>query len=130
MKIIGYTTGTYDLFHAGHVEFLKKAKALCDILIVGCTDDDLGFKEKGKRPIIPIYDRMKVVESCKYVDMVIIHDGSTKEEMCEQLGFSVVFIGSDWYGHDSYKNLEKIVKVVYLPYTKSISSTKIREKLS
>ena len=71
---IGYTTGTYDLFHDGHVEFLKNAKSLCDRLVVGVTNDELGFQEKGKRPILNLNQRMKIVGACRYVDLVVEHN--------------------------------------------------------
>lgn len=131
--MIGYTTGTYDLFHDGHVEFLKNAKSLCSYLIVGVTNDELGFNEKGKKPILNLNQRMKIVGACKYVDMVIEHNnvGGDKVEPWNRLKFDYVFIGDDWKDDKSYTELKnKIpVKVIFLPYTKSVSSTQIRNSL-
>ena len=64
--IIGYTTGVYDLFHVGHVNLLRNAKALCDKLIVGVTVDEL-VMYKNKKSVIPYNERIEVVKSCRYV---------------------------------------------------------------
>lgn len=130
---LGYTTGTYDLFHHGHVEFLKKARSLCDRLVVGVTNDDLGYAEKGKRPIIPLDQRMSVVASCRYADVVVEHNdlGGDKVEPWKKLGFDVVFVGDDWKDNITYRELpSKIpVRVIFLPYNPMVSSTEIRQKL-
>ena len=65
--VIGYTSGVYDLFHIGHLNLLKNAKAMCDKLIVGVTTDNL-VTYKGKHAIIPFEDRLEIVRSIKYVD--------------------------------------------------------------
>lgn len=132
--IIGYTTGTYDLFHYGHVEFLKKAKSMCDKLIVGVTSDELGFEEKNKYPIISIQNRIKVIESCKYVDLVVVHNDKNGDKITpyKKFKFDYVFIGDDYTNDPSYTELNKFipVKVIFLPYTNTISSSKIREKIN
>ena len=69
--IIGYTTGVFDLFHAGHVRILKKAKSLCDKLIVGASTDRLVKKYKNKYPVLKHKERIEVVKSIKYVDYVV-----------------------------------------------------------
>lgn len=70
-SIIGYTTGVFDLFHIGHLNLLKKARAKCDYLIVGVTTDSLCKKIKGKKPIIPFKERIKIISSIKYVNKAI-----------------------------------------------------------
>lgn len=132
--VIGYTAGVYDLFHVGHVNLLRNAKGLCDRLVVGVTVDEL-VKYKGKEAIIPFEDRIEVVRACKYVDVVVPQEDMDKVKMCKKLNASYLFVGDDWYDTDKWedyeKELEKInCKVVYFPYTKSISSTKIRECLN
>ena len=73
-KIIGYTTGVYDMFHIGHLNILKRAKAQCDYLIVGVTTDELCFSRKNKYPIINQDERLQIIESIKYVDKAVFQD--------------------------------------------------------
>ena len=129
---IGYTTGVYDLFHIGHLTLLKNAKALCDKLIVGVTVDELVLY-KGKHAMIPYSDRAEIVRSIKYVDAVVPQYDMDKLLACKKLGASV-FVGDDWYGTEKWKKYEEEfakegIKIIYFPYTKGISSTKITEAL-
>ena len=131
--VIGYTAGVYDLFHIGHLNLLKNCKGLCDYLVVGVTTDDL-VTYKGKKAFIPFEDRLEIVRSIKYVDAVVPQDNMDKITMCRKLGASFLFVGDDWYDTDKWKKYEKEaekygIKVVYFPYTKGISSTKINEAL-
>lgn len=131
--IIGYTAGVYDLFHIGHLNLLKNAKGMCDKLIVGVTTDNL-VTYKGKRAMIPFEDRMEIVRSIKYVDAVVPQDDMDKLAMCKKLGAKLLFVGDDWYGTEKWKKYEEEftaagIKIVYFPYTKGISSTKITEAL-
>ncbi len=131
--IIGYTTGVYDLFHVGHLNLLKNAKGMCDKLVVGVTVDEL-VEYKGKRSMIPFEDRIEIVRSCKYVDAAVPQYDMDKLEACKKLGASILFVGDDWYGTDKWKAYEKEfenngIKIVYFPYTKGISSTKITQAL-
>lgn len=132
--IIGYTTGVFDLFHIGHLNLLKNAKGMCDKLIVGVTVDEL-VQYKGKNAMIPFEDRLEIVRSCRYVDAVIPQYDMNKLETCKKLGASFLFVGDDWYGTEKWQNYEKDftannIKIVYFPYTKGISSTKITEALN
>ncbi len=131
--IIGYTAGVYDLFHIGHLNLLKNAKGMCDKLIVGVTTDNL-VVYKGKQSMIPFEDRLEIVRSIKYVDAVVPQDNMDKLSMCKKLGAAYLFVGDDWYGTEKWKNYEKEfekegIKIIYFPYTKGISSTKITEAL-
>lgn len=131
--VIGYTSGVYDLFHIGHLNLLKNAKGMCDKLIVGVTTDDL-VTYKGKKAFIPFEDRIEIVRSIKYVDAAIPQENMDKVTMCKKLNASILFVGDDWYDTDKWKCYEKElsennVKVVYFPYTKGVSSTKISEAL-
>ena len=69
--IIGYTSGVYDLFHVGHLNLLRRAKSMCDRLIVGVSSDELVRKIKKKSTIIPFDERINIVQSIKFVDMTI-----------------------------------------------------------
>lgn len=131
--LIGYTAGVYDLFHIGHLNLLKNAKAMCDKLVVGVTTDDL-VSYKGKKAMIPFEDRIEIVRSIKYVDAVVPQSDMDKLTMCKKLGAQILFVGDDWYGTEKWKKYEEEFKqagiqIVYFPYTKGISSTLITKTL-
>jgi glycerol-3-phosphate cytidylyltransferase len=131
--VIGYTAGVFDLFHIGHVNILRSAKALCDHLIVGVTVDEL-VKYKGKRAVIPFAERIEVVRSCKHVDVAVPQDSMDKMDAFHRYKFDIMIVGDDWYNSDKWKTFDsqfkKIgVKIIYIPYTKSTSSTLINETL-
>jgi len=132
--VIGYTTGVYDLFHIGHLNMLKNAKGMVDKLIVGVTVDEL-VQYKGKNAMIPFADRIELVRSCKYVDAAVPQYDMDKLTACKKLGATYLFVGDDWYNTDKWNEYEKTfknagIKIIYFPYTKSISSTKIQEALN
>ena len=131
--IVGYTTGVYDLFHIGHLNLLRNAKSMCDKLIVGVTTDELVLY-KFKRAVIPFSERLEIVRSIRYVDVVIPQETMDKLEAWEKLRFDVMFVGDDWYQNDKWKDFEGQfslvgVKIVYFPYTKGTSSTVLNEAL-
>lgn len=131
--VIGYTTGVFDMFHIGHLNLLKNAKGMCDKLIVGVTVDEL-VSYKNKKAIIPFEERIEIVRSIKYVDAAIPQYDLNKVLMCKKLKASYLFVGDDWYDSDNWKKYEnelkkENVKVIYFPYTKSISSSLLREKI-
>tara|TARA_B100000941_G_C28189818_1_gene391345 strand:+ start:22 stop:429 length:408 start_codon:yes stop_codon:yes gene_type:complete len=127
--IIGYTAGVFDLFHVGHVNMLKTARGLCDKLIVAVSSDEL-VSYKNKKSVICFEDRKAVVESCKYVDLVVGQYDLDKYNAYKKLKFDIIFVGDDWYQKDQWIDLEKRIspsKVIFIPYTKSISSTRINK---
>jgi len=131
---IGYTTGVFDMFHIGHLNLLKNAKGMCDKLIVGVTVDEL-VQYKGKNAMIPFEDRIELVRSCKYVDVAVPQYNMDKLTACKKMGASILFVGDDWYETEKWKKYEgefsqEGIKIIYFPYTKGISSTKINENLS
>ena len=131
--IIGYTTGVFDLFHIGHLTLLKNAKGMCDKLVVGVTVDEL-VNYKGKTAMIPFEDRIEIVRSCRYVDAAIPQYDMDKLKVCKELGASILFVGDDWYGTDKWSSYEdelkkEEIKIVYFPYTRGVSSTKITQAL-
>lgn len=133
-KIIGYTTGVFDMFHIGHLNILKNAKARCDFLIVGVSTDEVVKSYKNHLPIIPFEERFEIVSAIKYVDKVVPQTSMNKMDAYEKLKFDVLFHGSDWKGSDMYNKIiedfSKIgVDVVFLPHTEGTSSTMLREKL-
>jgi glycerol-3-phosphate cytidylyltransferase len=133
-KIIGYTTGVFDMFHIGHLNILKRAKEQCDYLIVGVSTDEVVEEYKKKTPIIKFEERIAIVEAIKYVDEVVPQTTMDKMEAWKQLKFDVMFHGSDWKGSDMYNHIiEKFnnvgVKVIFLPHTEGVSSTLLTEVL-
>lgn len=133
-KVIGYTTGVFDLFHIGHLNILKKAKEHCDYLIVGVSTDELVHKYKNKTPVIPYDERKSIVSSIKYVDEVVPQENRDKFLAWENIRFDVMFVGDDWKGNELFNEVEKKLnnvgaKVVYFPYTQGTSSTILTKKL-
>ena len=130
---IGYTTGVFDMFHIGHLNILKRAKAMCDYLIVGVSTDEVVQEYKHKSPVIPFEDRLAIVEAIKYVDKAIPQTTMDKMVAYKELHFDALFHGSDWKDSTMYDEIEKSfsaigVDVVFLPHTDGSSSTLIRDK--
>lgn len=131
--IIGYTTGVFDLFHIGHLRLLKNAKSMCDRLVVGVTVDEL-VSYKGKKSVIPFEERIEIISSIKYVDAAIPQYEINKIDMLDKIKFDILFVGDDWYGDLNWESMEEKlskdnVKVIYFPYFKGQSSTKINSIL-
>lgn len=131
---IGYTTGVYDLFHIGHLNLLKNAKEHCDYLIVGITVDEL-VAYKGATAVIPFEERCEIVRAIRYVDQVVPQTDLDKVKAWEQYHFDVLFVGDDWKGSPNWVRYEqqlaeKNADVVYFPYTKGTSSSKLRDVLN
>ena len=132
---IGFTDGVYDMFHVGHLNMIREAKKHCDYLIVGVHSDEIVEGYKNRKTVINENDRREIVEAIRYVDKAVINRTRDKLELFREHNFDVVFIGDDWKGTERWNNFEKIlgqvgVAVEYIPYTKGISTTQIREKLS
>ena len=125
--IIGYLSGTFDLFHVGHLNLLRRAKQQCDYLIVGVHDSG---KWKGKETFIPLSERKAIVAACKYVDKVVDSCREDSDAWYEW-HYDRLFVGSDYKGTERFNRYEdffkdKGVEIIYFPYTQSTSSTIIR----
>lgn len=132
---IGYTDGVYDLFHVGHLNMIRKAKEMCDYLIVGVHSDEIVESYKHRKTIINENDRREIVGAIKEVDKAVINSTRDKLELWNLYHFDVVFIGDDWKGTERWNIFEKQlasvgVSVVYVHYTEGISTTQIRKKMS
>lgn len=130
---IVYTAGTWDLFHIGHLNILKRSKALGDKLIVAVSTDELVASYKKDRPIISFRDRCEIVKSCIYVDKIVKQEKLLDPEQLKEWNVDILTIGDDWQnkyleGLEWAKNQPNI-KVVYLPYTTEISSTLIKKRV-
>lgn len=125
---IGYLSGTFDLFHVGHLNLLIRAKQQCDYLIVGVHSSGAW---KGKETFIPFEERKTIVGACKYVDKVV-ESCAEDSDAWYLWRYDLLFVGSDYKGTERFKKYEKFfadkgVEIVYFPYTKSTSSTQIRK---
>ncbi len=136
---IGYTCGVYDLFHVGHLNLFERCKKACDYLIVGVCDDEYVRQVKNKEPVINEKDRTRIVNALKVVDEAHIIDTQTtidKMLALEKFNYNVLFVGDDWKGSPRFIETEKQfkengidVEIVFLPYTKEVSTSKLREEL-
>lgn len=130
---IGYLSGTFDLFHIGHLNLLRRAKQYCDYLVVGVHQD---ASHKGKEAFIPYEERVEIVRNIKYVDKVIPSEKEDSDVYAKNIvHYDFLFVGTDYKGTERFNRYEsffadKGVEIVYLPYTKETNSTQLREALS
>ena len=129
-RIVGYLSGTFDLFHIGHLNIIRRAKEQCDYLIVGVSTDELVRRDKNKTPVIPYEERAAIVAALKYVDRVVPQPDKNKLGAWEKYRFNKMFVGDDWKGTDTWNRFEEQfrplgVEIVYLPHTDGISSTQL-----
>ena len=119
------TYGTFDLLHYGHINILKRAKSLGDYLIVGLSSDE--FNElKGKKSVMSYEERKEILENIRYVDKVIKESNwEQKVDDIIKYNIDVFVIGDDWEGKFDF--LKEYCEVVYLPRTKGISTTLLKE---
>lgn len=124
-KVLTY--GTFDLIHRGHINILKRAKALGDYLIVGISSDEFNAL-KGKKSYYTFEERKFILEAIRYVDLVIKEDHwEQKKSDIKEHGIDVFVMGDDWEG--KFDELKELCEVVYLPRTENISTTKIKNDL-
>ena len=135
--MIVYTGGTFDLFHAGHVNFLRKCSDIGDT-IVSLNTDEFIEEYKGKPPVCSYEERKQVLEACIYVHAVVPNSGGVDSKIAIlSVMPDIVVIGSDWARKDYYKQMqftqdwldEKGIGLAYIPYTKGISTTKSKGRL-
>ena len=127
---IGYLSGTFDLFHIGHLNLLRRAKQACDYLIVGVHESGAW---KGKETFIPFEERKEIIGACKYVDKVV-QSFPEDSDAWDEWHYDKLFVGSDYKGSERFNRYERILKdkgveIIYLPYTLSTSSTQIRKTI-
>ena len=123
------TYGTFDLLHYGHINLLKRAKALGDYLIVALSTDEFNAL-KGKKAYHNYETRKMMLEAVRYVDLVIPEDNwEQKKDDVKKYFVDTVVMGSDWAGSDRFDYLKDYCEVVYLPRTEGVSTTKIKQEL-
>ena len=127
-KKVVITYGTFDMFHIGHLNLLKRAKELGDYLIVAVSTDE--FNElKGKKTLIPYKQRVEIVKAIRYVDLVIPETSwEQKIEDVRKYNVDIFVIGEDWKGKFDF--LKEFCQVIYLPRTKGVSTTQLKKSLS
>ncbi len=124
------TYGTFDLLHYGHINLLKRAKELGDYLIVALSTDAFNWEEKQKKCYFTYEQRKALLESIRYVDLVIPEESwEQKKTDVKEYNIDVFVIGDDWTGKFDFLE-EEGVEVVYLPRTPEISTTKIKKELN
>ena len=131
--IIGYLSGTFDLFHIGHLNLLRRAKQHCDYLVVGVHKD---ASHKGKNAFIPYEERVEIIRSIGYVDKVIPSEPEDCDIYIKDIvKYDRLFVGSDYKGTERFNRYEaffadKDVEIIYFPYTQGTSSTQLRDALA
>lgn len=128
---VGYLSGTFDLFHIGHLNLLKRAKEYCDYLVVGVHESG---KWKGKDTFVSFENRVEIVKSIKYVDKVI-PSFTEDSDAYESVKYDYLFVGSDYKGTERFNKYEQFfkdkgVQIIYFPYTKDVSSTELRDQIN
>ena len=136
-----YTGGTFDLFHSGHVNLLKKCREVAGdygSVIVSLNTDAFIKEYKGKPPVCSDEERKAVLLACRYVDHVVMNVGGQDSKIAIELAEpDYIVIGSDWAKKDYYAQMgfdqdwldERGIGLVYVPYTKEISSTDIKGRM-
>lgn len=126
-KVITY--GSFDLLHYGHINLLRRAKALGDYLIVALSTDEFNLKEKNKKSYFNYEQRKMLLEAIKYVDLVIPEKSwDQKVSDIKEYKIDTFVIGNDWEGKFDF--LKENCNVVYLERTPEISTTTIKKDLS
>jgi len=140
MNIV-YTGGTFDLFHSGHVNLLKRCREVAGEdgkVVVSLNTDEFIQNYKGKPPVCDNEERAAVLRACKYVDEVVYNVGGEDSTIAINIvGPNYIVIGSDWAKKDYYTQMgftqewldERGIGLCYVPYTKEISTTKIKGRM-
>ncbi|MND35038.1 Glycerol-3-phosphate cytidylyltransferase [compost metagenome] len=120
------TFGTFDVFHIGHINILRRARELGEYLIVGVSSDELNFSKKQRHPIYSQDDRIGIISSLRFVDEVFLEESlELKLEYIRKFNIDLLVMGDDWAGRFDW--VKSDCDVIYLPRTPSISTTEIIE---
>lgn len=118
------TFGTFDVLHIGHIKILERAKKQGDYLIVGVSSDLLNFSKKNRYPVYPDSERLKIIDSLKFVDEVFLEESlELKADYIKKYDADCLVMGDDWEG--KFDHLKEICEVCYLPRTENVSTTQI-----
>lgn len=132
-KTVVFTSGSWDMFHVGHLKILERSKALGDYLVVGVSTEELITEYKGLPPVIPFEERLRIVRAIHCVDKAIKQTTLTEIAQLKKYEVDIVTIGTDWKGKHldglEWMKSQPRKKVVYFPYTRGISTTGIKRKI-
>ena len=130
-KIRVFTSGSFDLFHIGHLNILERSAALGDELIVGVSTDELIQHYKGMPPIIPFEQRFRIISSLKCVTKAVKQVKLTEVAQLQREDIDIVTIGDDWINLEGLEWMKQQPgkEVVYFPYTPDVSTTGIKKKI-
>ncbi|MCG8524784.1 MAG: adenylyltransferase/cytidyltransferase family protein [Opitutales bacterium] len=137
MKIL-YTGGTFDLFHFGHQSFLKKCSEYADVVVVSLNRDDFVEKFKGAAPIMSYDERLESLRHCPYVDKIVENfSNADSKPSILSVNPDIIAVGDDWKTKDYHKQMRidqewlnhHEIELIYLPYTKEISSSEIKRRI-
>ena len=132
---IGLLMGVFDMFHIGHLNLIRRAKERCEYLRIGVLSDELVAKYKNKYPVIPLDERVEILEAIRYVDEVVsIDDNPSRIMEWNRRPFDCFFSGDDYNGNSYWEwereELRKLgADMEFFPYTQKQSTTKIRDKI-
>ncbi|MCX6752273.1 MAG: adenylyltransferase/cytidyltransferase family protein [Candidatus Nomurabacteria bacterium] len=128
---IGFTAGSFDLLHAGHILMLKECKTQCDYLIVGLQTDPSSDRPEKNKPIETLKERMIRLQGCRYVDKIVIYDTERDlYDILKRLKPNVRFMGADWKGRPNYsRDLLPNIRVIYNSRDHSYSSSSLRKHI-
>ena len=138
MRRVLYTGGTFDIFHYGHVNFLRQCKAIADEVVVSLNTDEFIWSYKKKSPILSYSEREQSLLGCRYVDRVVENVGcEDSKPAILQVSPQIIAIGDDWAKKDYYTQMrftpewlaENGIVLVFVPYTRGISSTELRSRI-
>ena len=137
MGLVVYTGGTFDLFHSGHVELLRRCAEMGSV-VVSLNTDEFIEAYKGRKPVISYEERAKVLDACRYVDRVVPNIGGNDSRIAIDLVKpDLIVIGSDWARRDYHAQMsftqewldDRGIGLCYVPYTRGISTTDIKTRM-
>ncbi|EGV33020.1 cytidyltransferase-related domain protein [Thiorhodococcus drewsii AZ1] len=138
-SLVGGTIGVYDLLHVGHLRFLQTARSRCDRLKVGIATAATAWHSKAATPVIPGGERLELIRGLACVDEADLFDGALADttpaaDWIAAWGVQVMFVSEEWAGSPRWRDLEPAlaargIRCVWLPYTRGVSSTIIKERI-
>lgn len=132
---IVYTTGVFDMLHPGHLNILRRARALGNRLIVGIQDDESVIKQKNRKPIMSCAERIIMLESLPFVNVVLPYSDLDQRKILKLIHPDIIVQGEDWQKTGDRKEILKFLKensirLIQFPYTKNISTTEIKMRIN